>query len=165
MDKGFVMLNASIVSGNNPFEFIQPGENPFNLPSSFVSSKLPSILRSWLNSVVFMWCDQLNTFQCKSFIERITVIGTIPDNSCGLFHSESFIDGSFDKGDFMWASRSRVQGECKTISVGNNHELRTFAALGPFNGWAPFFATAKVPSMKHSDKSIPPLASRSWASV
>lgn len=43
-------------------------------------------------------------------IERITVIGTIPNNSSGLSHGDNFIEGSLDKGDFMRASRIRVHG-------------------------------------------------------
>ena len=52
----------------------------------------------------------------------------------------------------MWRSRSRVHGEWKTCSVRNSHELRTLAPLGLSHCAAPFFATTKVPSMKHSAK-------------
>jgi hypothetical protein len=70
-----------------------------------------------------------------------------------------------DKGDFMRASRIRVQGEWKTRSVCNNHELRTFAPLGLSHFCAPFFATTNVPSMKHSERFMAPRSSRSRASV
>ena len=65
----------------------------------------------------------------------------------------------------MWRSRSRVHGEWKTCSVRNDHELRTFAPLGFPHFKAPFFATTKVPSMKHSAKSIRPRSSRSRANA
>ena len=42
------------------------------------------------------------------------------------------------KGDFRWASRSRVHGEWKTRIVRNGHELRTFAALDLFHFGHPF---------------------------
>jgi hypothetical protein len=35
----------------------------------------------------------------KGVIERITVIGTIPNNSSGLSQGDNFIEGSLDKGD------------------------------------------------------------------
>ena len=52
-------------------------------------------------------------------------MGTIPNNSSGLSHGDNFIEGSLDKGDLMRAGRIRVQGDWKTGSVCNNHELRT----------------------------------------
>jgi hypothetical protein len=51
------------------------------------------------------------------------------------------------------------------MSVSNNHELRTLAPLGLSHFRSPFFATTKVPSMKHSDKLICPASSRWRASV
>lgn len=53
----------------------------------------------------------------------------------------------FDKGDFMWASRSRVDGDRKTSAVCHCHELRTLAPLGFSNTGAPVFATTKVASI------------------
>ena len=48
-----------------------------------------------------MWRNHLNPLGSKGVIERITVIGTISNNSSGLSHSDNFIEGSLDKGDFM----------------------------------------------------------------
>lgn len=64
---------------------------------------------------------------------RVTATITRNNNNSLKFRSKSVI------GDFMWASRSRVHGERKTMRVSNNHELRTFAAPGLFNSWPPFF--------------------------
>lgn len=83
-----------------------------------------------MNNGCKMWRNHLNPLGCKGVIGRITVIGTIPNNSSGLSHGDNFIEGSLDKGDSMRASRIRVHGEWKTRSVCNNHELRTVAPLG-----------------------------------
>jgi hypothetical protein len=146
-------------------EFVEPREQPFNLPAPFVPSQLAPILRSGSHAIALVRGDQLNVIGCELFIERITVVGTIPDKSLGQSQGDSCIDGSLDKGDFMWASRSRVQGDWKTCSVRNCHELCTFAALGLSHFRPPFFATTNVPSMKHSDKSMSPRASRSCANA
>ncbi len=98
-------------------------------------------------------------------MEVAPVVGTIPNKSSGSSHGDGFIEGSLDKGDFMWASRSRVHGEWKTMSVCNNHELRTLAPLGLSHFGSPFFATTKVPSIKHSDRSIFPACSKCRASA
>jgi hypothetical protein len=109
--------------------------------------------------------NQFNAIGGELCIERITVVGTISNKSLGESHGDSFIDGSLDKGDFMRTSSIRVDGEWKTCSVRNCHELRTFAALGLSHFAPPFFATMKVPSMKHSDKSMSPRSSRSRANA
>jgi hypothetical protein len=63
----------------------------------------------------------------------------------------------------MRRSRRRVDGEWKTSIVCHHHELRAFAPLSLTNCVPPFFATTKVPSIKHSDKSISPRSCRSRA--
>jgi hypothetical protein len=152
-------------TGYYPAEFVQPGKQALDFPSSLVATQCPAILSGRPDSIALMWRDQLNAIGCEPFIERITVIGTIPDKSLRSSHGDGLIEGSFDKGDFMWASRIRVHGEWKTCSVRNCHELCTFAALGLSHFRPPFFATTNVPSIKHSDKSISPRASKSCASV
>lgn len=154
-----------IPAGQDAAVLIEPGEGAFDLPTAAVASKLPSVLGRRPLAPAPMWRNHFNTGLCQPLIERITVVGTIPDKSSGSSHGEGFIERSFDKGDFMWASRSRVHGDRKTVSVCNNHELRTLAPLGLSHFGAPFFATTKVPSIKHSARSMPPRSSRSCASA
>src|SRR3954468_17172174 len=156
MDKGGVMFDAAVPSGEHAPELVEPGKGAFDFPSSFVSAQRSSILGNGLLPVGLVRRNQLNAALCQPLIERITVVGAIPNKSFGSSHGDGFIEGSFDKGDFMWTSRSRVHGEWKTMSVCNNHELRTLAPLGLSHFGSPFFATTKVPSIKHSDKSICP---------
>jgi hypothetical protein len=160
MNKCGVTLNAAIPPCNHAFELVKPGERPLNLPPSFVSTQWATVLAGRLDPVLAVWRNQFNAALCQLLIERITVVGAIPNKSLGSSHGDGFIEGSFDKGDFMWASRSRVHGEWKTMSVSNNHELRTLAPLGLSHFGSPFFATTKVPSMKHSERSIRPVSSR-----
>jgi hypothetical protein len=160
MNKCGVTLNAAIPTGNNAFELVEPGECPLDLPSPFVSTQWATVLTGRLDPVLAVWRNQFNAALRQLLIERITVVGAIPNKSSGSSHRDGLIEGSFDKGDFMWASRSRVHGEWKTMSVSNNHELRTFAPLGLSHFGSPFFATTKVPSMKHSERSIRPISSR-----
>ena len=165
MNKGSIMIHTTIPSGQHTLKFIKPSEEPFDLPSSFITAQGATILCDCLNPVTSMWSNHFNTLLGEACIKRITVIGKIPNKSFGSSHSEGLIEGSLDKGDFMRTSRSRVQGEWKTMSVCNNHELRTFAPLGLSHFSPPFFATTKVPSIKHSDRSICPTSSRWRASA
>ena len=165
MDKGIEMIDQTIPPGDDPFVFIQPREQTLNLPASAITSECAAILRCGSDPIAPVRRDQFNALGSKPEIERIAVVGKIPDKSFRSSHGEGLIEGSLDKGDFMWRSTSRVHGEWNTCSVRNNHELCTLAPLGRSNCAAPFFATTKVPSIKHSDRSILPRASKSRASA
>src|SRR6478672_4528536 len=127
MNKSGVTLNAAIPTSNHAFEFVEPGECPLDLPPPLVSTQWATVLDGRLDPVLAVRRNQFNAALCQLLIERITVVGAIPHKSSGSSHRDGFIEGSFDKGDFMWASRSRVHGVWKTMSVSNNHELRTLA--------------------------------------
>lgn len=165
MNKSGKALMATIPAGEGSLVLVHPGEQALDFPSAAVTPECAAVLRCRPNAVLAMWGNQFDSLGCQLLIERITVVGTIPHNSLGSSHGDGLSERRFDKGDFMWRSRSRVHGEWKTRSVCNNHELRTFAPLGLSNFGAPFFATVKVPSMKHSVRSIPPRSSRSRASA
>ena len=51
------------------------------------------------------------------------------------------------------------------MAVCHSHDLRTFAPLGLSHAEPPFFATTKVPSIKHSDRSSLPRFRRSSANA
>ena len=165
MNEGGETLMAAIPAGQSSFVFVHPGEQALDLPSAPIAPECSSILSCRADAVLPVRGDQFDALGCQLLIERITVVGTIPHNSSGSSHGDGLSERRLDKGDFMWRSRSRVHGEWKTRSVCNNHELRTFAPLGLSNFGAPFFATVKVPSMKHSVRSMPPRSSRSLASA
>lgn len=165
MNKGGIPLGAAIPSSQHPLEFVEPSEQTLNLPSPLVAPQYAPVLCRRPLAVALMRRNHLDALHGKRLIERIAVIGKIPDKSFGSSHGDSCIDGSLDKGDFMRASRIRVHGEWKTRSVCNDHELRALAPLGLSHFGSPFFATTKVPSIKHSDKSMCPTSSKWRASV
>jgi hypothetical protein len=65
----------------------------------------------------------------------------------------------------MRRSTGHVDGDRKTSAVCHCHELRTLAPLGRTHAEPPFFATTKVPSMKHSLRSSLPRSRRSSANT
>lgn len=165
MNEGEEMIEEAIPADQDALVLIKPREQSFDLPSPLVAPENSLILGGRCAAIGSMGRNHLNAVSGKALIERITVVGTIPDKSLGSSQRDGLSEGSFDKGDFMWRSRSRVHGEWKTRSVCNNHELRTLAPLGLSHCEAPFFATTKVPSIKHSDRSILPRSSKSRASA
>ena len=162
MNKGCKVVVKSVPSSHCSFKRIEPCEKAFDFPATSISPQGTTILCCFTFPVTPVR-RHLNPLDSKGVVERITVVGTIPNNSSGSSHGDNFIEGSLDKGDFMRGSRIRVQDEWKTRSVCNNHELRTFAPLGLSHFCAPFFAITNVPSMKHSERLMPPRSSRSRA--
>jgi hypothetical protein len=165
MDECGEALTTPVPAGHHTLVLVQPGEQAFDLPPAAIAPQGATILGRRALPVTTMRGNQLDALGRECLIEWIAVVGAIPDKSSGPSHGAGASEGSLDKGDFMWRSSSRVHGEWKTRSVCHNHELRTFAPLGRSHVGAPFFATTKVPSMKHSARSICPRSSRSRASV
>src|ERR1044072_5271401 len=149
----------------NPTEVLKPGEQSLNLPPSFVASEHSTILRRRFLSVRFVRRNHLDTLFFKFRIEWVRVISLIANQSLRPFRGKNFSESCLDKGDFMRASRRRVDGERKTIAACHRHALRNFAPLGLSHSKSPFLATTNVPSIKHSDKSRSPRSFRSCASA
>lgn len=101
MNEAGKSLIVILPTGQYPSEFVQPCEQPFNLPAPFVPPQLAPILSGRSDSIALVRRDQLNVIGCELVIERITVVGAIPDKSLGSSHGDGCIDSSLDKGDFM----------------------------------------------------------------
>lgn len=158
-------------TGQHSFVFVQRCKQPFDFSLPLVPLQYAAILGGWTGATFSARADQLNPIGGEFFIDRITVIDTIPDSSLGQSHDDRFIEGSSDLGGFMWTSRSRLYIERKACSFHKCHELRTLSGLGSHFA-LPFFATTRGPSMKYWNRSISPRpcrssfkASSTWRSV
>ena len=149
------------VSHRDAPEVVHPGKESLDLPSSSVAPQWSSVLSPCDDPVVSVWRDELDSLLSHSSIEPVAVIRKIPNKSLRPGASVALGESVLDKGDFMWLSRRRVDGDRKTSAVCHCHELRTLAPLGVSNAGAPFFATTKVASTKHSDILNLPRLSRS----
>src|SRR5215203_2898200 len=139
-----------LIPHNHTPEVLQPPNQAFNLPSTFVSPQGSAVLGLGLASVASMRRYHLYALCFERLIKWITVVGSIPDEPLGNLFSKACLESVLNKGDFMRRSTFNVYGEWKTRAVCNCHDLRTLAPLGLSNFEPPFFATTKVPSMKHS---------------
>lgn len=154
-----------IETNQNPTEILQPRKQAFDFPASFVAAQLSAVLRFRALAIRFMRRDHFSFKLCQLFVQRIRVVSLVADQSSRSLVGKPRTESLFDKSDFMRRSRFRVDGDRKTKAICHCHELRTFAPLGLSHSEAPFFATMKVPSMKHSDKSKPPRECKSSAKV
>ena len=142
---------------------VEPTDQPLHLPAAFVSTQLSTILGLRLAPVAPVRSNQLDTLRFERRVKRIGVVCFVSDEFFRRGYNESSLQSSLNKGDFMRRSTLNVYGEWKTSSICNHHDLCTLAPLGLSDTTAPFFATTKVPSMKHSDKLISPRSSKSRA--
>src|SRR5918912_4424973 len=156
MHKSKIVLIMEVEAHRNPTEVLQPGKQSFNLPPSLVAPERSTILRRRFLPIRLVGRDHLNTLLPEFCVKRVRVVSFVANQSLWLFSGKNLSESCLDKGDFMRASRRRVDGERKTSAVCHRHELRTFAPLGRSHPWPPFLATTNVPSMKHSLRSSAP---------
>jgi hypothetical protein len=154
-----------LIANNQASEVLKPGEQPFDLPSTLVTTKLPAVLGAWPTPLLAVRGYQLNAALIKkALIQFIAVIGLIPNKPVRGICRKAAVNCRLHQRYFMGRSALNVSGDRKTSSVCDGHDLGALAALCLADSRTPFFAGTKVPSMKASRISIPPRSDRSSAS-
>jgi len=148
---------------HDPPEIVEPGEEAFNLPASSISPERSPILRIRLFPPALVRRNHLDAQAGQPLIQWVAVIGLVADEPFGQPEEKTAPEGGLDQFHFMRRSTFHVSGDRKTRSVCNGHDFCAFAPLRFAHSGAPFFAGAKVPSIKASRMSIPPRSRRSSA--
>jgi hypothetical protein len=148
-----------------PSKVLQPSKQAFNLPTLAITPQRSAILGDRFLAVDLMRCNQLNALLAQPFIQRITIVRSITDQSFRFLFRKPTFESPFDQSDFMRRSTFNGYGDRKTSAICHCHELCTFAPLGLSHPAAPFLATTKLPSMKHSVKSSLPRSLTSFTNV
>ena len=165
MDKTEKVFSVIFITNNKTTEIVQPSKQAFDTPAFSITTQRSAVLSFRFDSVNLMRRDYFDTILLKFAIKRVTVIRSITDESLGSSLKEATLESLLNKGDFMRRSRRNVYGERKTRAVCHCHELSPLAPLGFSDTGAPFFATTKVASMKHSLRLNFPRSSKSPASA
>src|SRR5207245_6445425 len=134
----------------------QRGEEPLDQPASFVAvAKPPTVLR--LNrSGRQVGCDHLDTALGQLGVERVAVVGAVPDQLLRKCTDETRFQGVDDELRFMSRTTRNPTGDRKAIAVCHCHDLGRFAASSDTNQRTPLFAPAWEPSMYASVRSSLP---------
>jgi hypothetical protein len=118
-----------------------------------------------LFSVNFMRRNQFNVSVFRKLLVKfVAVIRLIADKPIRGILGKTTIYRRLNQLHFMGRSAFNMSGDRKTSSVCDGHDLGAFAALCLADSKTPFFAGTKVPSIKASRISMPPLSYRSCAS-
>ena len=158
------VICVMFVSNDQSAEVLKPSEKPFDLPAAPVPTKRSTVLGR-CDSVSPMRSDHLDAPGSERFVQPVAVVGPIADQTFGLLSNEAMLKGGVDEPDLVRGSTLDVTGDRKTRTVCHGHEFRALAPLGLSHTAPPFFATTKVPSMKHSERSNPPRSFKSFANA
>lgn len=148
-------------------EIADPGKSPLNLPASLVSPEFASILSFCFFSVFAVGSNKINSPVFEILSKWVAVVSFVGNQSLRtLFRPSSAVSRHFycfkrliNELYFRGRCRGKGASHRNTLAVCHHHPLRTFSFFGFSDAGAPFFAGAKLPSMKASDQSSAPLAS------
>ncbi len=146
-----------------------PRKRPLDYPAPSISSKLSTVLTFGFLPVFTVRTYQFNLPLLKLVAKYITVIGTIRNQSFrSRSRSSRAISWHFNLGQnrinkryFVRGCRGNGASQRNTFAVDHHHPLRSFAPFGFSNPKAPFFAGAKLPSIKASSQSKSDFSSKS----
>lgn len=149
------------VAGNQSTKGLQPTDGAFDDPASSIAPQWTSVLCFRPDSTFSMGTDQLDAAIGQTFSQDIAVGGPIIDQPLGDVLGDRLFEQRLDQRDFARAGGIHVDGQRKSSSIDQEHELGAFAPLGGTDEIAPLFAEANVPSAKLCSQSTAPRSS-SW---
>ena len=169
MKKALINGEQAFVPNKQPSVVSDPRKRPLDNPTPSISSKLSTVLTFGFFPVFSMRAYQFNLPLFKFVSKGIAVIGTIRNQS---FRSRSrspraisrhfdLSQDSVNKRYFVRGCRGNGASQRNTFAVDHHHPLRSFAPFGFSNPKAPFFAGAKLASIKASSQSKSDFLSRS----
>ena len=152
----------TLVAGHEPPEVLQPREQAFDLPPATVAPELAPVLLAVAPRAA-VGRDELDAARGQLGVELVAVVALVADQSRDLAPEEAGLERGVDQRGLGGIRTCDSNGERKTSTVCDCHDLGAFPLAGESDSGAPFFAPAKVASMKASLKSYPPAAASSRA--
>jgi hypothetical protein len=140
------------VAHNQPAEPVQPGEEPLHDPAAQVAAQCSAVLRlAPVFAVGRNHFDPVFLFQAP--VEQVRIIRLVADQLRAQIVEETAGERFVDEFGFVRRGRVDRDSQRNAVSGGDGHDLCPFAPLGLAHGEAPFFAAAKLPSIKPSSGS------------
>src|SRR5437773_3803514 len=159
MKESAVDRQRAIIAHDQSPEVAQPSEGAFDDPAPFVAAQRSAILRRRFAPAFAMRDDRFNAAATQLLAQPIAIVTTIQDHPLRFLSRPSATvapphtdrrERFLDKFDLRRGCRVKVVSQRNTLAVDHHHPLRTLAPLGFSDSIAPFFAGAKLPSMKDS---------------
>ena len=158
MKERVINNNIVIPADNKPSKISQPRKSPLNFIATLITPHLASIIILLSLVIAPVWANQFNAFAGQTFTQRVAVIAPVGNQSLRIFSRSAsvfarhrdIVQRFFEERDFVWGRRVQVVSQRNTFAVDHHHPLRSFAAFGLSDAFAPFFAGAKLPSANAS---------------
>src|SRR5215831_617042 len=162
-----IILSMELIPHYQPAEVVKPSEQTFHFPTPLEATQLPAILGLVLRpTVLFVGRNDLGTELIEHLlVQPVAVVGLVANQTLGHIGHKTSFHRRRHQLHFSRASTLCAYGDRKTVAVRNRHEFAALPPLSFSHAEPPFFAGTKVPSMKHSRRSIPPRSLRSWATA
>ena len=154
MEERIINNNIVIPADNKATKISQPRERPLNLIATFISPHFASIIIFLSLVIAPVRADQFNAFVSQTFTQRVAVIAPVGNQALWIFSRPAsafaryrdIVQRFFEERNFVRGRRVQVVSQRNTFTVDHHHPLRSLAAFGLSDAFAPFFAGAKLPS-------------------
>jgi hypothetical protein len=159
MKEGLVNGKGTVVAHDEAAEVAEPCEGALHDPASLVTAQGPTILRRRFASILPMGDNQFDAPLRQLRAQGIAIVAAVGDEANRLLSGTTGAmptpyadrrERRLDELDLRGGGRVKVVSQRKTRAVDHHHPLRSLAPLGFADSRAPFFAGAKLPSMKDS---------------
>jgi hypothetical protein len=165
LDECAEVFSMIFVANDKSAEVVKPCKEAFDFPSASVTPHGATVL-GHAYSASPVGSDEFDAaLFFEALVERVAVVGRVANQAIGRVVEHALVDGGFDEGYLVGRSTCNVNGDRKTMSVCDCHDLGALAALGFPHARPPFLAPVKEPSINASRTSIPPRSAKSSASA
>jgi len=166
MKETLIYSNQAFITNYQPAKISQPGEGPLDFPPMPISL-LDFGRRLFVFPVLAVRNQEADSSPSQSGPQFVRIISLIADKALGsalwapptLARDFDGLQGLFGQLYFRRRCRGNGASQRNTLAVDHHHPLRALASLGFADSRAPFFAGAKLASMKASSQSTSPSAS------
>lgn len=159
MKKAPIYSQYAVITHGQTSEKSQPRVGPLDFPAPLVAPQFASIRIRLLLLVLPIRSNQLNASPFQTASQRIAIKSLVGYDALRTLPRPTSRTWNFDLGerrfgqcDFVRGCRRQENSQRNTLAISQNHPLCTLAPLGFSHGQAPFFAEAKLPSMKVSSQ-------------
>jgi hypothetical protein len=139
-NKSVKEISMVLVASDQPSKVLKPTDRSLDFPATTVSAERAPILCGGLRAVLSVRANQFDTATRQPFAQRIAIGGQVVDQSSRFSWQNASFEQRLNKSHFVWARTRRVDGERKTMAIGEDHDLGALAAFGLADLFTPFFA-------------------------
>lgn len=168
MKESQINQGQAFIGNYQSSEVAQPGEGAFDLPTTLIAGRNLLRLLTAVFPIPSIRNQQANASLAQLVPQLVRIIRLISNEAFGSgfgtapalpWHLDG-LKGGFGQNYFRGRGRGHGASQRNTLAVDHHQPLRAFPPLGGADAVAPFFAGAKLASIKASSQSRRPSASR-----